>query len=103
MMPWVIIDGLRIEFESLEGCCVSCQEEQEDNYIGAIDETCCCLHWAEYRGRYQKGVIMLFKIKINNDVVYEIEARSADTAKKLAKTKFKKEFKRTEIKSIEVE
>ena len=45
---------------------------------------------------------MLFKIKIN-DVVYEIEARSADTAKKLAKAQFKKEFKRVDIKSVEVE
>lgn len=50
----------------------------------------------------QKEETMLFKIKIN-EIVYEIEARSADTAKKLAKTKFKKEFKRVDIKSIEVE
>ena len=49
-----------------------------------------------------ENMIMLFKIKIN-DVVYEIEARSADTAKKLAKTKFKKEFKRVDIKSVSVE
>lgn len=50
----------------------------------------------------QKEETMLFKIKIN-EIVYEIEARSADTAKKLAKAKFKKAFKRVDIKSIEVE
>ena len=61
-------------------------------YIGPSIETNTRKEWT-----------MLFKIKINNDVVYEIEARSADTAKKLAKTKFKKEFKRVDIKLVEVE
>lgn len=55
-MPWVYdykLDKI-IEFESKTPCCISCLEEQEDGYSGAIDECCCCRHSSEYRGKYEK-------------------------------------------------
>lgn len=60
-MPYVFIDGTKINFPSMQRCCSSCVYEEDMMIFD--DDPCCCIHAMEWFTLDEK---IISEIKSNN-------------------------------------